>query len=550
MQPNESDDSYISIILSSFKSPAFWSIVCGVIGTLSVIAGGAINLAFDELARLALWVLLAGTVLIFLAIILSPRAIAIFLSGRRGRYGANVAIMTVSFFVILLLVNFLMYRTPTRIDVTSTRVFTLSPQTIQILKDLDTPVRANAFFVTTRSNEEAKRQQTADLLNEFARRSGNFTYRFIDPELNRSQAVKYGVVDYPTIVFESIETETLQAVSNFQEQEFVTGILVATGTQQKKIFYLTGHGEAINTRDNMLNTTEDFGLDYAIEGMQRDNYRVSPLNLKQFNQIPVETATLVIAGPEKDLDEEEYNILSNYINEGGHILALLDPDTPENFNGLFAQYGAYVTNLKIADAVSNVGGELLMPMVQKANGQYFTSVQTNIGITDQLDVTFFPDAGAVKNILSDEDMPPHIQIKPLAFTTPASWLETNPDSPGIDESDELGPFTVAAVIETSGSIVENPSNVSNPALAKIVIISDSDFATNKYFHSSDNANLFLNSVNWLAEDYDLISIRPKLIPYRELIVNTRERNFIKWSSWVFPPSVMIFLGIFVWWRRR
>ena len=124
MQPNESDDSYISIILSSFKSPAFWSIVCGVIGTLSVIAGGAINLAFDELARLALWVLLAGTVLIFLAIILSPRAIAIFLSGRRGRYGANVAIMTVSFFVILLLVNFLMYRTPTRIDVTSTRVFT------------------------------------------------------------------------------------------------------------------------------------------------------------------------------------------------------------------------------------------------------------------------------------------------------------------------------------------------------------------------------------------------------------------------------------------
>ena len=86
--------------------------------------------------------------------------------------------------------------------------------------------------------------------------------------------------------------------------------------------------------------------------------------------------------------------------------------------------------------------------------------------------------------------------------------------------------------------------------ARFVIFGDSDFAENRFFFSSDNADLLLNSVNWLANDYELISIRPKIFPFRELIVNTRERDFIKWSSWFFPPVLMIVLGTFVWWRRR
>ena len=83
-----------------------------------------------------------------------------------------------------------------------------------------------------------------------------------------------------------------------------------------------------------------------------------------------------------------------------------------------------------------------------------------------------------------------------------------------------------------------------------MIFGDSDFARNRFFFSSDNADLLLNSVNWLADDYELISIRPKLLPYRELVLNSRERDFIKWSSWFFPPAVMMLLGGLVWWRRR
>ena len=147
-------------------------------------------------------------------------------------------------------------------------------------------------------------------------------------------------------------------------------------------------------------------------------------------------------------------------------------------------------------------------------------------------------------------MPPHIKFNAIGFTTPASWLETDPENPGFSEEEFPGPFVISGLLEASGQIHEPTSLVADRVPAKVVIFSDSDFATNKYFHSSDNSDLFLNSVNWLADDYELISIRPKLVPYRELVVNARERDFIKWSSWVFPPSLMLILGVIVWWRRR
>ena len=552
LPPEQQDESYKSILISSVKSPGFWSLVLGATGIAAIVIGGGIYLAFSTLSDLSLWVLLAGSLLVFLALILSPRSIAIFLVGRKGRYGTNVAIMTIAFFIILLIVNFLMYRSPNRIDVTATRVFSLSEQTLQILDGLDNEVVANAFFVEYQGSSSARqqRQQAEDLLNEFSRRSALFSYRFIDPELNRAQALKYNVKVYPAVVFEDKNSGRQQGVSTFTEQEFVTGVLVSTDVQQKEVRFLTGHGEAEFTKDLMLQSVQDDGLDYAIEGMQRDNYRVLPLNLKQASKVPEDTAVLVIAGPTNNLDKDEFEAIAEFIAGGGNIIAMFDPGLPDGFNALIAPYGVVIGDKMVADAVSNVAGEMLTPMLQRANGQYATSNQTGIRIADKIGVTFFPEAGSIDSIINPDDMPPHIKFNAIGFTTPASWLETNPENPGFSEEEFLGPFVISGLLEASGQIHEPTSLVADRVPAKIVIFSDSDFATNKYFHSSDNSDLFLNSVNWLADDYELISIRPKLVPYRELVVNARERDFIKWSSWVFPPSLMLILGVIVWWRRR
>ena len=552
-------DSLKDLVLSSLQSTGFWSFVAAVVGIVALLAGGAMYFTVEELQEFSVTVIVIGIVLVFLALVLSPRAIAIFLVGRQGRYGSNIVVLTIAFFVIVLLVNFLLYRNPTRVDVTATRIFTLSDQTVQILEGMDGLVRANAFFVPSDTRSAAAQQQAEDMLNEFTRRSNMFSYRFVDPELQRSVAQQYGVDSFPAIVFEDLEEGTLQSVQSFTEQDFVTSILIVTGAEQKIVYYLTGHDEAGSTRDVLSGAIdEDNGLDYAINGMQRDNYRVLPLNLKQDTVVPEDAALVVIAGPRQDLDQEEFDALDAYLKGGGRMIALFDPATPDTFNFLVAQWGILLatrdpsTNkpLSIADAVSNVAGEELTPLLQKANVQYSTSTSPTtpgIPIADQIDVTFFPEAAAVDRLIPVEDTPPFVRILPIAMTTPASWLESNTEEVNFDAGEErLGPFPVAVVVEATGTIDES---LRHP-VTKFVVFGDSDFAKNKFFASSDNADFFLNSVNWLADDYELISIRPKVFPYRELVVTTRERDFIKWSSWFVPPVIMLIIGAVVWWRRR
>ena len=545
--PGRSDETLTGILLSSVRSYGFWSFVAAVVGVAAVAAGGIILLTIDELRNFGIGVLIIGLSLLFLALVLSPRAIALFLVGRQGRYGVNVVVMTVAFFAIAVLVNLLLFLVDApRVDVTATRVFTLSPQTLSVLENLDSRVRANGFFIPG-STDPAPRQQADDLLSEFKRRSTTFEYRFVDPELNRTLALKYGVTQYPAVVFEDVSTERQQLAPAFTEQGFTTAILIATGQEQKKVYYLTGHGEASVTQDVFTGEADSEGFDFALQGMTRDNYAVRSLNLQQVGEVPEDAAVLIFAGPTQELDESDVEALTAYIKRGGRIIALLDPGTPRTFVDLLSLWGVAMGERSVADAISNVAGEMLTPLVQRSNAQY-GSRATGVGITDRLDVTFFPQTTYVETTLNPEDMPPFIRFVPLALTTPASWVETNSEEVSFDpaEDDKRGVFFLAAFVEASGTVDESERHPT----AKFVVFGDSDFAKNKFFYSSDNADFLLNSVNWLAEDFDLISIRPKLVPFRELVVNRRERDFIKWSSWFLPPSVMVLLGLVVWWRRR
>ena len=352
-------------------------------------------------------------------------------------------------------------------------------------------------------------------------------------------------------MFEDVVRGTQQNVTTFTEQGFATGILIATGVEQKTVYYLTGHQEASITRDPGSGDIEEDGFDFALQGMQRDNYFVRPLNLTQFEVVPPDTAVLIIAGPRQDMADVEREALSEYILGGGRVVALFDPTTPDSFVQLLSQWGVTLGGHSIADAISNVAGQALTPLAQKANAQYLPDSIADIEITDQLDVTFFPGATSIDPSIPLEDMPPQIRILPLAISTPASWLETNPEEVNYDpDEDTLGPFNLAAIVQARGDVNQDPQEAFGAPEAKLVVFGDSDFARNKYFFSSDNADLLLNSVNWLAEDYDLISVRPKLFPLRELVLNAREREFVKWSSWFLPPVIMILIGGIVWWRRR
>ena len=208
-----------------------------------------------------------------------------------------------------------------------------------------------------------------------------------------------------------------------------------------------------------------------------------------------------------------------------------------------------MATIPIADIFSSVAEEPLTPIVQRSNQQYIS--RDDVPITDQLDTNIFPGATDVGLTVSElVDVPSYVDIYRMIVSTP-SWMETNPEEVQLDpDEEELSVWSYATVVQALGTFTEEPDDLGNPPPAKFVLFGDSDFAKNRFYASFDNADLLLNSVNWLAEDYNLISIRPKVIPFRELVVTAGERDFIKWSSWFLPPAVMVILGFYVWWRRR
>ena len=541
-------------------------ILLGISGTISMIFGGISYFIITEIQDFSLSIIIAGSILNLTALLLSPRSTASFIKGRRGKYGTNSAIMFVCVLTIIILGNSFFVINSYRFDTTATRVFSLSKQTEKLLANLETPVRANAFFVPT-DNDQAKLKTNAeDLLSEFAKKSSKFSYRFTDPQLNKTLAIKYGVMQYPAIVFEDLSSGKQQPVyekafNPFSEQDFITAMLIAMGDKQKVIYYSNGHKEKSLSRDISTNEVTDEGIDYFIEGLKRDNYDVKSINFEQVESVPSDAAALIIIGPKSALPQNHAKIIADYIADGGRIAFLLDPNPHVTWNELLSNWGIIVSQQPIADPLSSLAGsKFLTPLLQKSNNQFVpeqkllqytrnNSAETKriLSITDQINAAFFPGAGAIIETINENERPFHVQNIQLGVSTAISWLEPDIEEPQFDENTDIqGPFSMISIIESTGPVTTNAPIFD---LSKIMIFGDSDFVTNKWFYSNQNSDLILNSMAWLAEDYEVISIRPKVVPFRSIVVNRREREVLKWTSGL-PFVLMLVTSTVVWWRRR
>lgn len=504
-----------------------------VLGIAALVAAVVVYLIVPQLRASVLSLLALGFLLLLVFFILGFRGIKAAILGRRGRYGTNTSVMIVAFLAIGVLVNILGVQNHQRFDLTAASQFTLSPQTLRVLKDLKQPVKAVGFFVP----DDPTKNRTEQLLAEYKYRSDQFSYDFVDPEAKPAVARQYEVRDYGVVVFES--QGRLQPVRFASESDFTSAILKVTGKQQKKIYFLTGHGEA------NLFSSDEAGYSLARQGLDWDNYQVAELSLATEAKMPEDIATLVVAGPKKPLTEKEIELLTNYLKQGGKALFLLDPGTPKEVAEILADWGVVLGSGTIIDQASFVPPDLATPAALRP--QYYSS-----RITENLDTTFFPAATAVKSTLKEPS--PTLVVLPLAVTSANSWLTTEPSRTSFDPAKDIkGPHNLAATVTATAPLSQKGQEEERKASSKttrLVIVGDSDFASNKYFYSLGNSDLFLNSINWLSEEEELIAIHPKPPEYRRMVVTMRGWNWILYSSMGLLPLVIILAGVFVWWRRR
>ncbi|HIE30233.1 TPA: hypothetical protein EYP66_23470 [Candidatus Poribacteria bacterium] len=474
---------------------------------------------------------------------------------RQAVYGMNVtvaAILVIGIAVVVNVITALFF--DKEMDWTAEKTFTLSEQTKKILKNLDEDVKVTAFFSRnpTEAHAQHQLQEAEDLLQRYQRESKKIKLEFIDPYADPLKAQEYKIEFNGTTVFE--HEDKRESVTSVDEQKFTSAIMKVTKGEIKKIYFLTGHGER---------SIEDYdrqGFNRAKEALEKQNYKVEELLLATQPQIPDDSSAIIIANPQAPFSEHEIDALKEYLDKKrGKALIMLDPspaasDPNQKLIKFLDGWGVEVKNDLVFDAE-----RFAFPFGKSV--PYVDVKQFYHTITKDVQVPV-PFAWA-RSVSPKEKSIPDITVTSIARTTERegfSWGEKSRNEKGefLDDGytkskDTVAPVSLAVAVQrerdTAGSSTEGEPK---PIDTRLVVIGDSDFASNnEYFTTAGGLDFFLNSVNWLLMEEDLISIRPKPPEQRNLrpMLDREVRMVLLLSIFAIPRMVFI-LGLIVWWRRR
>ena len=545
-----------------------------LIGVGAIVFGVLIWIFLRGLEGPSFIVMSVGLALLLVDAVISLATVRQALFGRRGRYGLNTAIVFIVFLTIAVIVNYTLFWAVDRpnpagwlrADTTANKQFLLEEQVVNTLENLKEPIKITVLMTTNSAAGAAAWRDTDDMLSEFRRRSGDFelTYEQVDPELDPTTATALGVTQFPALAVEGIESRRLDVVIGdnpndgpdiFTEQQVVTSLLVINQIAQKKITFITGHSE----RD-VTDVTEISSLGLAGRALNRENYVVLVETLQELGtrmaigdpqEIP---AALVFAGPTQDLLPFDQKVLLDYARSGGNILFMLEPNvTPDSIQQFLSRYAVAIADGQAADIASFVAPSPTFIQVKRSNGQLPPNP-----VTDGFEVLYLPGTTHFGWTVDPESVPLANETTPIviqgviASTTLNSWSETDPNTLDFDRNTEVsGPLPIAIVVEAVGELAGGIySDGEGLTTLNMVLIGDTDFASNNYFGSANNSDLFVNAVNFLADDFELISIREKTDSNRQLFLTRNERDFVRWSGWLLMPGLISIFGFWTWWRRR
>ncbi len=545
-------------------------------GILTFIFGALIWIFLRDLETSSYILMGLGLVILLVDGLISFDTVRYVLFGRRGRYGLNTAVVLIAFVVIAVVINYLLFWASDRpdpagwlrVDTTATKQFIVSDATLNTLANLREPIRITAFFRENTPQRQAAWRRTEDLLSEFRRRSTthDLSFRLVDPELRPNVAAEYNITQFPSLAIEAVESRRTEVIPGlnpnqgpdvFSEQDIITGLLVVNQIKQKNVMFISGH----SGRDVTGLSDADEGYGLAADALRRENYQIGNGTLQELggllaypgsDQYP---AVIIFPGPVAEMSEGEEFVLLEYARSGGSILMLLEPnESPDSFKEFLSRYGVAVGEGKVVDTASYVAPSPTFLQIKNSNSQL-----PEHPLTSNFDVLYMPGSTHFSygidpaTIPLTEDGIPYVRQALVAISTLSSWAETDEDSINFDVDNDLpGPLPVAVTVDAIAEISGAPRRDENDNLINtdMVLIGDTDFASNAYFGSARNGDLFINAVNYLAEDFELITLRPKQIAFRELVLTDSERDFIRWSGWLLMPFLITLAGIWAWWRRR
>ncbi len=525
--------------------------ILGWIGVALVFGAVAARFLRPQQMDLWWWLAISGLVAILVYVLSQWREIAATFTRRQARYGTLSLVSVAVVGAILVGINYIAQRQNKRWDLTASQEFTLSDQTRKVIQELKQPLKLVVF------EREERMAPFRDRLGEYTYTSKNVQVEYIDPDKQPALARQYQIQSYGTIAVE--HQGRIERVTGTGEQEITNAIIKAVQGQQRKIYFVAGHGE-----HDPASADERTGYNAIAEALKRDNFLVESLPLLQKLDIPADAAALVIAGPTSDLLQPELDALRKYLGRGGKLLLLIDPVIgPEakalaNLVSFAAEWGIEIGNNVVVDP--NPVGQLLGlgPDSPIAGPPY-----PGHAITERFRLnTAYP---LVRSVSPATTAPAGRTAQTIVNSGPSSWGETDlkaitarqPVKPD-DGVDKTGPVPLAAVVSVTAPDAPappaaKPGSTEPPAPkpeTRVAVFGDSDFAANLGINIEGNADLFLNTVNWLVQQENLIAIRPKQPDDRRVTLTAEQQRWVAWFSVLLLPGAVIATGVYTWWRRR
>ncbi len=511
----------------------------------SMASAGLIGLVFLFFAMVSyltgarlyfLFNLVLGVLAIVLWATSSRETFGTLMGHRATRYGANAVVYSLGFVGLLVAINYILALHHRRFDLTSERVFSLSPQSVKVVGTLKQPLKLYGFF------QGGRDPQAEALYESYTYAAPKITFQLIDPERNPEIATRYNVTRMPTTHIQYGDQGT--NVGDTTEQAITNGIIKVTSTSTKGACFLQGHGEP--SLDDMDNAG---GFGRAAQALAGENYDVKPLSLMTTPKVPSNCVVVIVAGPVKPLFPAEVAAIDSFLKNGGRALVMLRPPLPDQPNtqtsliNMVSQWGLAVGDDVVLDQELHLfsGPTLGLSPIVELYPPHPISAQFNKR-------TLWPMVRSVEPV---KEVKAGLQAWPLAQTGDTSIAATEVEAIFKEQKfkagpkDRKGPITVADAVDA-----DNKKLKWGTGDGRLVVYGDTDFANNQNLSQVFNQDFFLNTVDWLAGESATIAIRPRTLRASRVSLTVNQFDNVFVASVLMLPELLLILGIVVWWERR
>lgn len=486
------------------------------------------------------------------------------------RYGSLSIVMTVIVIVLVMLVNYVFGLAESNfawtIDLSYNQKFSISDATREVVQGLDEEVKI--YTLLQENSTSSLNTMLEEMLNRYKALSNNISVQNLDIVANPTAAAKFqtdgNALSVNSIVVSNADETKFRVISSSDlydyeysydyttgqysyskydfvgEQAVTSAILYVTSDDTPIVYLLQGHGEV--SYDSMTHVTDV---------LTAQNYEPMELNLTD-SSVTLEAGDVVmVVAPTKDLTDAEYEILKNFLENGGRMYYSsqygIGGDLP-NFEALLGLYGLTVDDGLLVEDVSSSGRYYRQQLV----------LMPEIALTDeegeQLDITkgfnsssyvVLPECQAIR---TPEMKQSGIVYTDVLTTSDKAYIKSNiTENTTIDkqETDESGKFSVAVAMDKPD--YENVENTT-----RIFVVGNAYFlASESYLNYYDNSTLLISPMEWLVNRDTSVYVPSKSMgTYVMSIPDNTTYQILTVTVIIVIPVVILLAGFIIWRRRR